>query len=77
MANETEEQKAAITTERGRLASKISDSDERKSFIAGSGNVDKHYQDTAEDTAAQSKKQQMKEILGSQYQVARDARKNG
>ncbi len=71
----TEEQKASLTQERGRLAANIKDSGERKAFVAGSGNVDKDYQHTAEDTAGQSRKQQTQQILGSQYQVARDARR--
>jgi len=73
----TEEQKAALTTQRGIQASKMKDSGERKAYIAGSGNVDKDYEGTAEETAGVGKKQQAQEILGSQYQVVRDARKNG
>ena len=71
----SEEARAALTTERGIQAAKIKDSSERKAYIAGSANVDKDYERTAEETAGMGKKQQTQEILGSQYQLARDARK--
>jgi hypothetical protein len=72
MANE--DQKAAITTERGKQASKIADSDERKSYIAGSANVDKDYEGTASETERKGNSQLRAEVLGD-YQLPRDARK--
>lgn len=65
MPQATEEQKAAVTATRGRQAAKIKDSDERKDYIAGSANVDKDYQGTAEQTALKGKMQQTQEIMGS------------
>jgi len=71
----TEEQRAAITTERGRQAAQMTDQAEKKAYIAGSAGVDKDYEATAEATSAKGNELQRKSILGSQYQVARDARK--
>jgi hypothetical protein len=71
----SEEARAALTSERGRQASQIKDSAERKAYVAGSANVDKDFQGTAEETAGEGKKLQTQQILGSAYQVARDARK--
>ena len=70
----TEQDKANLTATRGRQAANISDSADRKAYIAGSGNVDKDYQGTAEETAGMSKKQQTQQIM-SDYGYARDARK--
>lgn len=72
----TEEQRAAITTERGKQAAQMTDQADKKAYIAGSANVDKDYEGTAEATAAKGNELQRKAILGSQYQVARDARKS-
>lgn len=71
----TEEQRAALTTERGRQAAQITDPAEKKAYISGSANVDKDYQGTAEATAVKGNELQRRSILGSQYSVARDARK--
>jgi len=70
----TEQEKANMTATRGRQAASISDPDEKKAYIAGSANVDKDYQHTAEETAGMSKRQQTESIM-SDYGVARDARK--
>jgi hypothetical protein len=70
----TEQEKANLTTTRGRQAASMSDSDERKAYIAGSANVDKDYQSTAEETANVGNSQQKAKIM-SDYGVARDARK--
>jgi len=70
----TEQDRANLTLERGRQAAKIADPAERKSYIAGSGNVDKNYEGTAEETARMGKRQQTESIM-SDYGLARDARK--
>ncbi len=72
----TEEQRAAITTERGHQAAQISDPTEKRAYIAGSSGVDKDYDATAQATSAKGNELQRRSILGSQYQVARDARRN-
>lgn len=70
----TEQDKANLTAVRGKQAANMTDSAERHAYTAGSANVDKDYQGTAEETAGVSKKQQTQAIM-SDYGVARDARK--
>jgi hypothetical protein len=65
MPQATEEQKANLTATRGRQAADIKDPEEKKKYIAGSANVDKDYQGTAEETAGEGKKLQTQAILGS------------
>lgn len=73
MANE--DAKAAVTLERGKQAAQIKDPSEKKAYIAGSANVDKDYEGTAEETSRERNKLMNQEILGSSYQLARDARR--
>lgn len=61
----TEEQKAALTTERGKQAADIKDPDEKKRYIAGSASVDTDYEGTANSTAIEANKLQNQKVLGS------------
>jgi hypothetical protein len=70
----TEQEKADLTSTRGRQAANMTDSAERHAYTSGSANVDKDFQGTAEETAGVSKKQQTQSIM-SDYGMARDARK--
>ena len=61
----TEQEKAALTTERGRQAAKMTDPVERKNYIADSADVDKDYDKTAQATALKGNQLQRREIMGS------------
>jgi len=65
MPAHTEEEKAALTQTRGRQAAKIKDPEEKKAYIAGSADVDKDFDATAQSTAIQENKQKSQEVLGS------------
>jgi hypothetical protein len=73
----TEQERADLTAERGRQAAQITDPIEKKAYIAGSAGVDTDFEGTQRATSAKGNELQRKSILGSQYQVARDARRNG
>lgn len=63
----TEQQKAAVTTERGTQAAQIKDPSEKKAYIAGSANVDKDYDATANATAIKGNVLQRQAVLGSMH----------
>lgn len=65
MANVKEEDKAALTIERGKQAAKISDSTERKNYVSDSADVDKDYAKTQEATALKGNQIARREIMGS------------
>jgi len=67
----TEQEKAALTTERGRQAAKMTDPVERKNYIAASADVDKDYDKTAQATALKGNQIQRREIMGSMKKAGR------
>jgi hypothetical protein len=69
----TEQDKAALTLERGKQAAGLGH-EEAKSYIAGSANVDKDYEGTANETARMENRQKSEQVT-SDYGLARDARK--
>lgn len=63
----TEQQKASLTQTRGAQAAQIKDPTEKKAYIAGSANVDKDYDSTANATVVKSNELQRRAILGSMH----------
>lgn len=63
----TEQDKAAVTTERGKQAAQIKDPSEKKEYIAGSSNVDKDYEGTVTATSVKGNELQRRAVMGSMH----------
>ena len=65
MPGATEDQKAALTTTRGKQAAQITDPDEKKAYIKDSAGVDKDYDATAQATSVKGNELQKRAVMGS------------
>lgn len=85
----TEQEKAALSGKRGKLAAGISDPEEKRKFIAAQGEVDRKggkdvdYADLSQKTENEENRQAVENVLGptaeestkAPYSIARDASK--
>jgi|GEM_PF-2647828 len=73
----TEEQRAALTQQRGRQASRIKDPGERRRYIAESANIDKNYEGMADRTSAMEGVLDKRELLGDYKKGTKNVPKTG
>jgi hypothetical protein len=61
----TEEAKASLTKQRGALAAGIKDAENKRAFIAGSGDMDKNFEQVSNNTQIEANRQQKEKVYAT------------